>query len=332
MVYIYKKIIGKKPYYYLRASQKKGKRLITKDIAYLGNNISDVKKALDKLGKYKAEIRKAYRKVNRFLESNYYLEKAEELKLKKDNFLEKEQIPIEACKIHFNKVFRKLDNLSKKEIYKNFIIEFAYNTTTIEGNTIGLEQARNLLEEGRTPENKTLREIYDLQNHEKVFLNIIESEKEINYDFIIGVHKGLMENIDKRIGYRTTDIRVFRRRFESTPGKFVKTDMDLLMKWYNENKKKLHPLILATIFHHKFEKIHPFSDGNGRTGRMLMNYILMGNEYPPLIVHNKTRTEYLSALGDADKSGLSKMKKEDYLKLINYISEEMTDYYWDFFL
>jgi len=331
MVYIYKKIIRKKPYYYLRASQKKGKKLITKDIAYLGNNIEDVKKALDKLPDYKTEIRKAYRKITKFLDSNYYFEKAVSLKLKKDDYLDKKLLEIEAYKIHFNKTFKKLDELTRKEIVKNFVIEFAYNTTSMEGNTIGLEETRNLLEEGRTPKNKTLREIYDLKNHEKVFFEIFDFKKQISHDFIIDIHSKLMSEIDKRIGYRTRDVRVFRSYFKSTPGKFVKTDIDLLLRWYDKNKEILHPFVLACIFHHKFEKIHPFMDGNGRTGRMLFNYILMRNNYPPVIVHKKTRTEYLEVLGKADNSGLTQLDKKDYLGLVQYMADEMI-YYWDVFL
>ena len=131
MVYIYKKIIGKKPYYYLRASEKKGSRLITKDIAYLGSSIEDAKKALEKLPHYKEKIRKAYKILNKFFESNHYLEKAEALKLKKDDFLENKQPEIEACRLHYNNVFKKNDELTKKEILKNFVIEFAFNTTSI---------------------------------------------------------------------------------------------------------------------------------------------------------------------------------------------------------
>ena len=75
MVYIYKKPIGNKNYYYLRASEKKGKRLVTKDIAYLGSSIDEVKKNLNKLSKHKEAIRKSYKKLNNFLESNHFLEK-----------------------------------------------------------------------------------------------------------------------------------------------------------------------------------------------------------------------------------------------------------------
>jgi Fic family protein len=108
--------------------------------------------------------------------------------------------------------------------------------------------------------------------------------------------------------------------------------MDLLLKWYNENKNKLHPLVLGAVFHHKFEKIHPFFDGNGRTGRMLFNYILIKNNYPPIIIHRKTRTGYLEALKTADKSNLIKFDKADYLDLVEFCCDEMIEGYWNNFL
>lgn len=331
MVYVYKKIIGNKPYYYLRASERKGKRIIVKDIAYLGNSIEEVRKSLGK-AKYKEKIRKAYKTIHNFLESNHWLEKAEKLKLKKDPFLDKKQTEIEACKLHYNNIFQKKESITKKEILKNFVIEFAFNTTSIEGNTITLQQAKNLLEEGKTPENKTLREIYDLQNTEKVFFYIPSLNEELNHEFIVKIHSGLMENIDPRRGYRKEDIHVFRAHFEATPAPYILTDMNLLLRWYNENKKKLHPIVLATIFHHKFEKIHPFMDGNGRTGRMLLNHILLKNNFPPLVIHKKTRVEYLEALKKADNSSLTKFSKEDYFSLVQFVADEMVTSYWNIFL
>ena len=332
MVYIYKKIVSGKPYYYLRASERKGKRIITKDIAYLGNSIEDVKKSLERLSKYKKEIRKAYRNINLFLESNYYLEKVKYQKLKKDEFLGDKLDEIESCKLHYLKVFNKKDEKTKQETLKNFVIEYTYNTASIEGNTINLEEARNLLQEGLTPKDKTLREIYDLQNSEKVFFEILNSKKELSHEFIINIHDKLIENIDLRKGYRATDIKVIRSNFDATPAPYVKADMDVLLKWYEKNKNSLHPIVLATIFHHKFEKIHPFMDGNGRTGRMLLNYILIKNNYPPLIVHKKTRKEYLEALRSADKSSLTNYKKEDYYDLIQFNAQEFIDTYWNSFL
>ena len=334
MVYIYKKPVGNKNYYYLRASEKKGKKLITKDIVYLGSSIDEVKSNLDKLSEYKEKIRKSYKTINSFLESNHFLEKAKELKLKKDDFLKGRIEEVGACKLHYNKIFNKLGSLTKNEILKNYVIEFAYNTASIEGNTINLEEARNLLNECITPKDKTLREIYDLQNTEKVFFDLldIKLKKELGNSLIIEIHDRLMENIDERKGYRTTNIRVVRSNFDASPGKYVRTDMDLLLKWYNKNESKLFPLVLAILFHHKFEKIHPFMDGNGRTGRMIMNFILLKKGLPPTIIHKKTRKEYLEAMREADNADLWKIDGEKYSDLIDYGVNEFIETYWNLFL
>jgi len=333
MVYIYKKPVGDKNYYYLRASERKGKRIISKDIAYLGNSLEEVKKNLDNLSKHKDQIRRAYKTIHSFLESNYFLERVKKLKLKRNSLLKDKTNEVMACKLHFNEVFNKLDELTRKEILKNYVVEFAYNTASIEGNTINLEEARNLLNEGITPKDKTLREVYDLQNTEKVFFELLNNglKERISHDLIIEIHDKLLESIDARKGYRTTDIRVIRSNFDASPGKYVKTDMDLLLKWFNKNKNKLHPLVLAIVFHHKFERIHPFMDGNGRTGRMIMNYILLSNKLPPTITHKKTRKEYLEAMREADECDLWKLN-EKYDSLVDYGINEFIETYWGVFL
>jgi hypothetical protein len=176
MVYIYKKKIGTKEYYYLRASTKVNGKLVTKDLAYLGNSIKEVKNKINKLPQFSKEIRKAYKTITKFKESNYFLEQSKKIKLKKNKFLLKEELEkIEACKLHWLKIFNKLDKLTKKEILKEFIIEFAFNTTSLEGNTITLKQAQTLLIEKITPKDKPLREIYDLQNTERAFFSLFEN-------------------------------------------------------------------------------------------------------------------------------------------------------------
>lgn len=332
MVYIYKKTIGNKVYYYLRASQRKGDKIIVKDIVYLGSTLTEVKKALENLPKQKDQIRKTYKTIHNFLEVNHFAEKAAEQKLKQDVFLEEQLIPIEACALHYRTVFQHRPKITQREILKNFIIEFAFNTTAIEGNTIKLNQARSLLQDGSTPSNKTVREIHDLQNTEKVFFELVNTKEEISHEFIIKTHESLMEHIDPRKGYRTEDARVIKANFKATPAPYVKTDMDLLLKWFSEEKKKLHPLALAILFHHKFEKIHPFMDGNGRTGRMLMNYILLTEKYPPLVIRTKKRTLYLQALREADKGDLFKTDKEAYKLLVSFVAAEMSENYWNIFL
>ena len=331
MVYVFKKVVSGKSYYYLRVSSRKGSKVISKDVAYLGSTVVEVKEALSKLPKFKKDIDKAYRKINQVLESNRFLEEVHKAKPKADDFLGDNLFFIEACALHFNQVFNKLDSLTKKEIFDNFVIEFAFNTTSIEGNTIDLKEARELLEEGLTPKGKTLREIYDLQNTKKVF-EALDLNKELSHELIKKIHADLLENIDVRTEYRTRDIIVTKSRFKSTPFHLVKSDMDLLIKWYFDNKNKLHPFVLAVIFHHKFEKIHPFMDGNGRTGRMLMNFILMKNKYPPVIIKNKNRSEFLDALSTADESFVTGIKVEQYSELVKFVAAELNETYWNNFL
>lgn len=331
MVYIYKKVVGTKSYFYLRASERKGSKVFAKDIAYLGDSIASAKEELSKLSKHKKEIEKSYRKINLFLESNHYLELAKKQKLKQDEFLGEALYEVEACKLHYNNVFQKLDPLTQKQVMDNFVVEYAFNTTSLEGNTIELKEARDLLEEGLTPKGKTLREIYDLQNTKKVFENL-DLAKDISHTLIKKIHEDLLDKVDDRTEYRSKDIIVTRSRFKASSFYMVVKDLDLLIEWYSKSKNKLHPLVLAGIFHHKFEKIHPFSDGNGRTGRMLMNFILMKNNYPPMIIQKKYRAEYLDALSYADDSFVSNADKKDYEKLIEFEAQEMIEMYWNIFL
>ncbi|MOA33071.1 Adenosine monophosphate-protein transferase and cysteine protease IbpA precursor [compost metagenome] len=81
--------------------------------------------------------------------------------------------------------------------------------------------------------------------------------------------------------------------------------MEELLIWYNEHKDSLHPVELAALFHFRFVYIHPFSDGNGRTARLLMNLILMRNGFPPAIVKaaNEARFHYYETLETASTSG-----------------------------
>ena len=334
MAYIYKKIIQGKPYYYFRVSKRVNGKIVVKDIAYLGKDPLKLENKLKNLPSlYKKDIRNAYRNIKKFVQEGYYLKKVKKLKLKKDPYLTKRfQEDIEAIKLHFNNNFLKKNKITQEETYKNFLIDFAFNTTSLEGNTITLVEADRLLRENLTPKDRTLREIYDLQNTEKVFFDILKSKKEINHDFIIEIHDKLIENVDVRKGYRTHDIRVFKSRFKETHFTYVKIDMGILLKWYKQYENKLHPLVLASIFHQKFERIHPFSDGNGRAGRMILCYMLMRKNYPPLIVKKSNRGHYLDAMALADKLDLDNIEPKYHKDLVNYLAEELISSYWGNFL
>lgn len=333
MVYIYKKIIHGKPYYYLRVSKRIKGKIVVRDIAYLGNDTSKLDSKLKKLPYlHKKDIRKAYRNIKKFIQEGYYLKKVKEFKLKEDCYLDKNILEeVEAIKLHFNDYFLKKDKELINETYKNFLIDFAFNTTSLEGNTITLSEANKLLKENLTPKNRTLREIYDLQNTEKVFFDITDLKKEINHDFIVKIHDELMENIDDRKGYRTHDIRVFKSTFEATPYPYIKADIGILLKWYKKYENKTHPLALAGIFHQKFEKIHPFSDGNGRAGRMILCYMLMRKGYPPVIIRKSRRGDYLDKMAKGNNADFESIDPKYFRDLVNYLAEELINSYWNNF-
>ena len=335
MVYIHTKRIGNNKYYTLRISIRKGDKVITKDLANLGDDTSKIN--IDDLErKYKKEIRKSYSTIKKFLDSNYYIEKTKKAKLTKSSYFTKEQqINIEAVLLHFNSKFLKADRLTKEEIFESFLINFAVNSTSIEGNTITLKQANRLFKEDIIPKNKTLREVHDLVNTKKVLEFLRKEKPSVDLDLIIKIHDQLLENIDKRKGLRSHDIKIFGQPFKPSPYIYVKADLTLLLEWYNENRNKVHPLALVTLFHHKFEKIHPFSDGNGRAGRVLMNHILSLLSYPPLIISNRFRKEYLEDMNKADsalKKGLIKIDLNYYKTLLDFIYSQFKNSYWDTFL
>jgi Fic family protein len=334
MVYIHKKHVGGKTYYTLRTSKRVKGRVITKDIASLGSDPSKIEARLESLSKeYNKDIRKAHRNIKKIIAFERFIQKVRAKKLKTVPILKRELLEeVEAIKLHYQNNFLKEDPLSIEEIYKNFLIGFAYNTASLEGNTITLKEAERLLQEDLTPRDRTLREIHDLKNTEKTFFFLLEEKGNLNHSFIEKIHDDLIENIDKRKGYRYKDIRVVRSNFKSSPGKYVKADMDILLKWYKENKKKLHPIVMAATFHQKFEEIHPFFDGNGRTGRMIMNYMLIQSGFPPIVIQKKNRKEYLNSLGDGNGVDLDKVDEKKFEPLVNFICNEMITSYWSNFL
>ena len=100
-----------------------------------------------------------------------------------------------------------------------------------------------------------------------------------------------------------------------------KADIRILIDWHNENRTKLDPFVLAILFRHKFEKIHPFSDGNGRTGRVSMNHMLDLAGYPPMIITKRFREDYISAMNNADRAlnrSLINTSSTKYEKLIEF--------------
>lgn len=303
-MYVEKKKIGNGWYNYLRLSVRYGDKTRTKTVAYLGKG-NLTKEALKKaLAKYRPKADN----LKRGTIAELKIESRKELEV----FLSKEKLnKIEKISDGFNKKLKLLDEKTREDMFNDFLIVYAYNTNAIEGNTFTLRDTDLLLNKGITPGGKSLREINDHLNAKEAFNLILRKKISINHKNIIKIHSMLMKNIDKRVGdYRKDNVKVFGATFETSQAEYIKLDMDILLRWYKKNRTRLHPLILAAVFHHKFEKIHPFYDGNGRTGRLISNLILFQNGLPMLIVPDAQRKKYYASLATADKTDLDKLQPE----------------------
>jgi len=226
-------------------------------------------------------------------------------------FSEDEIRKLEKIKVKYKNLFRKLKKEQKKDIFDRFAINFTYNSNAIEGNSLTLKDVRIVIFNKSVIKGKDLREIYETRNSRRVTDMVLRKKFKISHKDIKKMHRMLMKDIDSRIGYKQLPnvIITMGREIKTTLPEKVQKEMNILIKWYNSNEKKIHPLELATLFHGKFEKIHPFEDGNGRVGRFLVNSILINNGYPPIIIRKTVRGSYINSLRAFDLGHDDKLKR-----------------------
>nr|WP_150959280.1 Fic family protein [Aneurinibacillus sp. XH2] len=195
-----------------------------------------------------------------------------------------------------------------KTIAQKFREEWTYHSNAIEGNTFSYQETAFFLREGLTIKGKTLREHLEIVNHAEAidYLQDAIQDRKLSERLIKDFHAILFQgvrNLDFQPGeYKKKDNHVLTisgKIHHYTSYVQVQQEMENLIRWYEESKK--HPVELAAMFHHRFVAIHPFSDGNGRVGRLAMNFILMQNGFPPAIIRNENRQEYYTALEQADQ-------------------------------
>ncbi|MBO5349338.1 MAG: Fic family protein [Clostridia bacterium] len=199
----------------------------------------------------------------------------------------------------YNKNKNRLTPETLEKISKAFDIDFTYNSTTIEGNTLTLIETKTLLEDKIAIGGKKLREIYEVLNHNKAFdyvKDCIEQKEELDEDKIKDIHELLTENIMQGGIYRSTDVIITgAKHTPPTPNEMYK-QLRFFYTDLQENKSKMNAIELAAWTHAEFVKIHPFPDGNGRTSRLIMNFQLMKKSFLPISIKAEDRLEYYNAL------------------------------------
>jgi Fic family protein len=213
------------------------------------------------------------------------------------------------------------------KIKESLYIEWTYNSNSIEGNTLTLLETKMVLEEGMTIHGKSLREHFEALNHQEAIEHIeklVSAQSMLSATDIMDIHSLVLQKIEKEYAgrYRTFGVRVQGANFLPPNALKVSQLMDELLDWLNNEDVELHPLIKATIYHHRFVWIHPFIDGNGRTVRLTFNLNLMRDGFPPVIILRNDRKKYYNALNKADLGDYSKL-----LLLVLQAAERSLDIY-----
>ncbi len=228
-------------------------------------------------------------------------------------------------KLNILKNSRPLSEAEIKALREQFLVEFTYETNAIEGSTITLDETYAIINDRITIAGKPARDYLDTINHADAFEYLVSIVKE-NYEFderlVKELHAIVLANNRENKGkYRNVPVRVGSH---NPPEPYlIQEEITKLFKHYNNELNDRHIVESIAIFHLMFENIHPFIDGNGRTGRLLINFELMKNGYPPINVKFTDREKYYDCFKDFDlKKEPSKM-----VELIKTYVEESLDEY-----
>ena len=207
---------------------------------------------------------------------------------------------------------------------EEFIIEYTYNSNAIEGNTLTLRET-DLVLKGLTIDQKPLKDHMEAVGHKEAFEFVTELVKDntpISEYIIKQIHYlVLADKKDDRGVYRRIPVRIMGAQHEPVQPYLIEPKMEQLLREFNESTE--HIVTKLARFHIEFEGIHPFIDGNGRTGRLLVNLELMKAGYPPIDIKFTDRIAYYNAFDEYHvKHNLSVMEK----LFAGYINERLDTY------
>ncbi|HRS42561.1 MAG TPA: Fic family protein [Candidatus Diapherotrites archaeon] len=272
---------GKK--YYLVHSYREGKK-VKKIREYLGNDLSKTKiHSLKKPAKERIE---------------YKIANIRKIKDPLKNILSKEEI--ERVKELQKEI--KVFHLSKEQ-WIQFTENFTYNTNAIEGSELDKKEVKEIIEDKIWPKEKSKEDISEAQGV-KVAIDFIRNTKEhISIELIKEIHRLVFKNSKPFAGQirpKGTEVVISNGLgtivHRGAPSEKIIELLEELVAWYNKYKDKYPPILLAAVVHNLFENIHPFQDGNGRVGRILLNNILLKNKLPPVDITFENRHKYYFCL------------------------------------
>ena len=217
----------------------------------------------------------------------------------------------------------------EKRIMDKFRLDWNYHSNHLEGNSLTFGETKALILHNITAQGKPLKDHFEITGHNeavKWVVDLVNGERDLTENFIRELHTLILKE-SYEVDSITPDGKPTKKRIKvgqyKTSNNHVKTNtgeifyfataeetpakMTDLMNWYHSELKidNINPILLATEFHYKYIRIHPFDDGNGRTARILMNFILMKFGYPPVVIKTEDKANYFSVLQQADAGTLT---------------------------
>ena len=203
--------------------------------------------------------------------------------------------------------------LNNKDYIEDLVTRSTYHSNAIEGSTLTYAETYAILYNDNSfkIEGKEPREIYEAINHKEA-LNIVfenlQEKREFDERFIKKINETINKNIKETSGFRK--VQVFIQGSDHIPPEPEKVPNLMNYYVYNYNNDIEDIFLKIAKYHIEFEKIHPFEDGNGRTGRLLLNYELLKNDLPPVVISKDERVKYFEFIRKNDSSGLAEWFKE----------------------
>ena len=225
----------------------------------------------------------------------------------------------------------KISHLSEAN-WKKFSKIFTYNTNAIEGSKLTQEEVKDLLEKDKWP-NKSKEDIAEALGVDEAISYIRNTKEHLSLELIKKIHKIVFRNSKPFAGMlrkKGEEVVVMDRKrnvvHEGAPQARVSHLLRELVEWYKSSINQYPGLILGAVVHNQFENIHPFRDGNGRVGRILLNNIMIKHSLPPINIELKNRIEYYSSLQAYEKNHDLKPTINLYMKEYNRLSKKLGDY------
>ena len=221
---------------------------------------------------------------------------------------------------------RPLTTGETQRLRDEFMIDFTYNSNAIEGNTLTLKETAMVLE-GITIDRKPLKDHLEAVGHRDAFLyieDIAQNKTKLRDTEIKTVHSlVLMDRPEDKGSYRRIPVTIASAYTEPVQPHLIETKLTELLAENENRKKTMHPIERIALFHLEFEGIHPFIDGNGRTGRLILNLELIRNGYPAINVKFADRKRYYDAFDTFYRDG----KADDMVLLVaEYVNERLDRY------